>query len=76
LGGRVALGSGLFLGSEGPSIQLGPALGQGFGSKTSQTKRRVLIAAGAASGLSAAFCGTRGGTMFVLFEVFHKFSPS
>ncbi|MDK6810699.1 chloride channel protein, partial [Ligilactobacillus agilis] len=36
---------------------------------------RVLIAAGAASGLSAAFGAPLGGTMFVLEEVFHNFSP-
>lgn len=75
LGGVLAIGSGLFLGREGPSIQLGAAIGQGFGSKTSQTNRRVLIAAGAASGLSAAFGAPLGGTMFVLEEVFHNFSP-
>lgn len=75
IGGILAIGSGLFLGREGPSIQLGAAVGQGISNKCSKTNQRVLLAAGAASGLSAAFGAPLGGTMFVLEEVFHNFSP-
>lgn len=48
LGGVLMIGSGLFLGREGPSIQLGSAVGQGFAEKTRHegTGRRVLIAGG------------------------------
>ena len=48
LGGVLMIGSGLFLGREGPSIQLGSAVGQGFAEKTCHegTGRRVLIAGG------------------------------
>lgn len=77
VGGVLAIGSGLFLGREGPSIQLGSSIGQGMAEslKTSKTDRRVLIASGAASGLAAAFNAPIAGTMFVLEEVFHNFSP-
>src|SRR5699024_4593992 len=36
---------------------------------------RVLIASGAASGLAAAFNAPIAGTMFVLEEIYHNFSP-
>lgn len=75
--GVIGIGSGLFLGREGPSIQLGASVGQGCADITKQkgASRRVLIAAGAASGLSAAFNAPIAGTMFVLEEVYHNFSP-
>ncbi|MFD1410467.1 ClC family H(+)/Cl(-) exchange transporter [Lapidilactobacillus gannanensis] len=77
VGGVLAIGSGLFLGREGPSIQLGSSIGQGFAQLTHEheTNERVLLAAGAASGLSAAFNAPMAGTMFVLEEVYHNFSP-
>lgn len=76
VGGLLAIGSGLFLGREGPSIQLGSTVGQGVASlfKTSKTNGRTLIACGAASGLAAAFNAPMAGTMFVLEEIFHNFS--
>lgn len=75
--GVLAIGSGLFLGREGPSIQLGAAIGQGVaaGRHESGSERRVLIAAGAAGGLAAAFNAPIAGVMFVLEEVYHNFSP-
>lgn len=77
IGGVLSIGSGLFLGREGPSIQLGSTLGQGIaqGFKASKTNSRVLLATGAASGLSAAFGAPMGGAMFIIEEVFHNFSP-
>lgn len=77
IGGVLSIGSGLFLGREGPSIQLGSTIGQGVaqGFKASKTDSRVLLATGAASGLSAAFGAPLGGAMFILEEVFHNFSP-
>lgn len=75
--GVLGIGAGLFLGREGPSIQLGAAVGQGiargFGNKG--MPRRILIASGAAAGLSAAFNAPIAGTLFVLEEVYHNFSP-
>lgn len=78
IGGILSIGPGLFLGREGPSIQLGAAVGQGVGDLTHDNvgvNQRVLIASGAAAGLSAAFSAPIAGAMFVLEEVYHNFSP-
>lgn len=77
VGGILSIGPGLFLGREGPSIQLGSAIGQGFSEVTKETGvfRRVLIASGAAGGLAAAFNAPIAGAMFVLEEIYHNFSP-
>ncbi|WDF83840.1 chloride channel protein [Lacticaseibacillus pabuli] len=75
--GVIGIGSGLFLGREGPSIQLGASVGQGYADLSHQegASRRVMIAAGSAAGLSAAFNAPIAGTMFVLEEIYHNFSP-
>lgn len=77
IGGILVIGTGLFLGPEGPSLQLGSSIGQGLGEKLKQNKynQRVLLATGAASGLSAAFGAPLSGALFVLEEIFHNFSP-
>ena len=77
IGGILIIGTGLFLGPEGPSLQLGSSIGQGVGEsfKESKTNSRVLLATGAASGLAAAFGAPLSGALFVLEEVFHNFSP-
>lgn len=76
IGGILAIGTGLFLGPEGPSLQLGSSIGQGVGErfKQSKTHARILLATGAASGLSAAFGAPLAGALFVLEEVIHNFS--
>lgn len=75
--GVLAIGAGLFLGREGPSIQLGAAVGQGFSESRHHKgiSRRVQIASGAAAGLSAAFNAPIASSMFILEEVYHNFSP-
>lgn len=77
VGGLLSLAPGLFLGREGPSIQLGAAVGQGVAETLHNkgTDRRLLIAGGAAAGLSAAFNAPIAGTLFVLEEIYHNFSP-
>jgi H+/Cl- antiporter ClcA len=77
LGGIFAIGSGLFLGREGPSIQLGATIGQGIEerSKAGKLNRQIGIASGAAAGLSAAFNAPIAATIFILEEVYHNFSP-
>lgn len=77
IGGILIISTGLFLGPEGPSLQIGSTIGQGVGEKIkeSKTNARVLLATGAASGLSAAFGAPLSGALFVLEEVFHNFSP-
>ncbi|WP_300561434.1 ClC family H(+)/Cl(-) exchange transporter [Companilactobacillus sp.] len=78
VGGILSIGPGLFLGREGPAIQLGSTIGQGFGELShvdSPTTKRILIASGAAGGLAAAFNAPLAGCMFVIEEIYHNFSP-
>src|SRR5699024_5677531 len=77
IGGILVIGTGLFLGPEGPSLQLGSSIGQGLGEKLKQNKynQRVLLATGAASGLSASFGAPLSRALFVFEEFFHNSSP-
>ena len=77
LGGILALGSGMALGREGPSVQLGGALGSVVSDRLgrSQQDRMTLIAAGAGAGLAAAFNAPLAGLIFVLEEVQRDFRP-
>lgn len=77
LGGIFAIGSGLYLGREGPSIQLGATIGQGVEefAKVDHLNRLIGIASGAAAGLAAAFNAPIAATIFILEEVYHNFSP-
>lgn len=76
IGGVLAIASGLMLGREGPSIQLGAVAGKGVASwlKTSEMEKRSLIASGAAAGLAAAFNAPVAGLLFIVEEVYHQFS--
>lgn len=77
IGGTVSVLSGLSLGREGPSIQLGACVGQGISNRfaTSQTEKRIYIASGASAGLAAAFNAPLSGMMFAIEEIFKYFSP-
>ena len=74
--GTLAIASGLMLGREGPSIQLGAMGGKGLAKKLtlSPVEERALIASGAAAGLAAAFNAPIAGLLFVVEEVYHHFS--
>nr|WP_239551754.1 ClC family H(+)/Cl(-) exchange transporter [Streptococcus saliviloxodontae] len=76
LGGILSISMGLMLGREGPSIQLGAMTAKGVAQGLQLTKReqRILIASGAAAGLSAAFNAPIAGLLFVVEEVYHHFS--
>lgn len=76
VGGVLAIGSGLMLGREGPSIQLGAMSAKGVAQflKASELESRALIASGAAAGLAAAFNAPIAGLLFVVEEVYHQFS--
>ena len=76
LAGVLAIGSGLMLGREGPSIQLGAAAGKGVSKwlKLSPLEERTLIASGAGAGLAAAFNAPIAGLLFVVEEIYHHFS--
>jgi CIC family chloride channel protein len=69
--GVLAMGAGLTLGREGPTVQMGAALGRALGGPlpASGEGRRTLIAAGAGAGLAAAFNAPIAGTVFVLEEM-------
>lgn len=76
IGGVLAIASGLMLGREGPSIQLGAVAGKGIANwlKTSEMEKRSLIASGAAAGLAAAFNAPIAGLLFIVEEIYHQFS--
>ena len=76
-GGILAIGGGLALGREGPTVQMGGAIGDAVsrGLKVSPRERRTLIAAGAGAGLAAAFNAPLSGLVFVLEEVRRDFQP-
>ena len=74
--GILAISSGLMLGREGPSIQLGAMSGKGVSKflNLSAAEERALIASGAAAGLAAAFNAPIAGLLFVVEEVYRHFS--
>jgi len=76
-GGLLALMSGMSLGREGPTIQIGAAIGQlvaRFG-KAPRRSYPILIAAGAGAGLAAAFNAPLAGFIFVMEELKREMSP-
>ncbi|MGD9541140.1 H(+)/Cl(-) exchange transporter ClcA [Methylocystis sp.] len=75
IGGILAIGSGLALGREGPSVQMGAVIGQLFGGafRRCWADCRVLLAAGAGAGLATAFDAPMAGAVFVLEELVQKF---
>ena len=77
IGGVLAIGSGMSLGREGPSVQLGACVGQGVSrlGRRTQTEERFLLTAGAGAGLAAAFNAPLAGVMFALEELQKNFSP-
>jgi chloride channel protein, CIC family len=76
-GGIIAIGSGLALGREGPTVQMGGAIGDIVSRflKVSERERLTLISAGAGAGLAAAFNAPLAGLIFVLEEVRRDFQP-
>ncbi|KAF1081780.1 MAG: Voltage-gated H(+)/2Cl(-) exchange transporter ClcA [Candidatus Rifleibacterium amylolyticum] len=73
-GGILGIGSGLALGREGPTVQMGGAVGALFARffSVNPSETRLLICAGAGSGLSAAFNAPFAGLLFVLEELQHR----
>lgn len=76
--GVLAIGSGLSLGREGPSVQLGAGAGSLVGAMSGLkgNNRNKLIAAGAGAAIGATFNAPIAGAIFILEELIHKFSPS
>jgi chloride channel protein, CIC family len=75
IGGLLAMGSGLALGREGPSVQMGAAVAHIVGklSRRNWLDCKVLIAAGAGAGLATAFNAPIAGAVFVLEELTRRF---
>jgi H+/Cl- antiporter ClcA len=78
IGGVLAIGAGLSLGREGPSIQLGAAVGQGISRLLGRFRieEKYLITSGASAGLAAAFNAPLAGVIFALEEIHKTFSPA
>ncbi|PSV26042.1 MULTISPECIES: H(+)/Cl(-) exchange transporter ClcA [unclassified Photobacterium] len=78
-GGLGALGSGMVLGREGPTVQMGGNIGRMISDifrLKDKEGRHSLLAAGAAGGLAAAFNAPMAGIMFVLEEMRPQFRYS
>ncbi len=76
-GGLLAMGSGLALGREGPTVQMGATLGflvSRFLTKNEEDVR-LIAAAGAGAGLAVAFNAPISGSTFVFEELTSSFTP-
>jgi CIC family chloride channel protein len=73
----VAIGTGAPFGAEGPVILTGSALGSLLGQavKVSPSERKVLLAAGAAAGMSAIFGAPIGAVLLAIELLLFEFSP-
>jgi chloride channel protein, CIC family len=74
-GGLLAIGAGLALGREGPTVQMGASVAHVVGRIFRRTwpDCRVLVAAGAGAGLGTAFNAPIAGAIFVLEELVQQF---
>jgi CIC family chloride channel protein len=77
IGGLLAIGSGMALGREGPSVQMGGTAAVIVATLTRRNLAdlRVLVAGGAAAGLATAFNAPIAGGVFVLEELVQRFDP-
>ncbi len=78
LAGVAGIGTGLSLGREGPSVQLGAGAGALVAKifKKRGTNQHNLISAGAGAAIGATFNAPIAGTLFVLEELSQNFTPS
>jgi len=76
-GGLLAIGAGLALGREGPTVQMGAAIGTTWARRfmPSAPDRAILNAAGAGAGLAVAFNAPIGASIFVFEELTQSFTP-
>src|SRR6202043_3122311 len=75
IGGALAIGAGLALGRQGPSVHMAATLGHLVGKifRRNWPDCRVLLAAGAGAGLATAFNAPIAGAVFVLEELVRRF---
>lgn len=73
--GTLAIGAGLALGREGPSVQMGASIAYQTGRllRRNRTDCRVLLAAGAGAGFATAFNAPIAGAVFVLEALVKRF---
>ena len=76
VGGILSIGSGLALGREGPTVQMGGTVGRLFDDATARLTPEpwTLIAAGAGAGLAVAFNAPLAAAVFVVEELIQRFS--
>jgi chloride channel protein, CIC family len=75
LGGVLAMGAGLALGREGPTVQMGAGIGHFIATvfRRNQDDVKALLASGAGAGLATAFSAPVAGAVFVLEELVRRF---
>jgi CIC family chloride channel protein len=75
VGGVLAMGAGLALGREGPTVQMGAGVGHFLATafRRNQDDVKALLAAGAGAGLATAFSAPVAGAVFVLEELVRRF---
>lgn len=78
IAGMIGIGSGMSLGREGPSVQLGANVGSSLAGllRISKQGRRAAVAAGSAAALAAAFNAPLAGIAFVLEEILEDLNSS
>ncbi len=76
VGGFLSIASGLSMGREGPTVQMGAAIGRAAGDVLGLRARSIpqLISCGAGAGLAAAFNAPLAGFIFVLEELHREMS--
>jgi len=77
VGGLLAIGGGLALGREGPSVQMGGVIATACArvARLTPADLRMVVAGGAAAGLATAFNAPIAGAVFVLEELLKRFDP-
>lgn len=75
VGGVIAIGSGMVMGREGPSVHLGSTIGAEVGRwfRLSDYERKLLYTTVGGAGLAVAFNAPIGGAMFTIEEVTKSF---
>ncbi len=75
LASALCIGSGGSVGREGPIVQIGSALGSVLGQsvRASESRLRLLVACGAAAGISATFNAPIAGVFFALELILRRF---
>jgi chloride channel protein, CIC family len=75
LASALCIGAGGSVGREGPIVQIGSALGSSLGQllRMSETRLRLLVACGAAGGISATFNAPIAGVFFALELILRDF---